>query len=123
MDIVSKIFERQFLIVGRIVNGHDIEGRPVSQRLHTAGLSYKIIAIKLKHSYTTIAEALYSTDSEFPLIKRGRKKIITPEISCYIQTLSLMDSLLTFCGEVPSQLANSGCRKCILASKNTIAID
>jgi hypothetical protein len=64
------------------------------QRLHTVELSYKTIATELKCSFTTIAEALHLTDSESPRIKHGRKKIITPEISRSIETLSLMDSTL-----------------------------
>jgi hypothetical protein len=65
------------------------------QRLHTVGLSDKTIATELKCSYTTIAEAANSTGSESPHIKFGRKKIITPGISCYMETLSLMDLFLT----------------------------
>jgi hypothetical protein len=65
------------------------------QRLHTAGLRDKTIATELKCSYTIIDEVLHSTDSESPPIQRGRKKIIRPEISHYIDTLSLMDSILT----------------------------
>jgi hypothetical protein len=60
-----------------------------------AELISKTITTELKYSYTTVAEALDSTDSESPPIKRDEKKIITPEISRSIETLSLMDSLLT----------------------------
>jgi hypothetical protein len=65
------------------------------QHLHTAALSSKTIATELKYSSTTIAEALYSTDSESPPVKRDLEKTITSEISPYIEILSLMDSLLT----------------------------
>jgi hypothetical protein len=65
------------------------------QRLHAAELRSKTIATERKCSYTTIAEALHSTDSKSPPVKRRRKKIIVPEISRCIETLSLMDSPLT----------------------------
>jgi hypothetical protein len=96
--LVSKILQRQFLIVGCMDTATTMGGAQSRvrgiQRLHTAGLSYKTIATDLKCSYPIIAVALHSTDSESPPMKRGRKKIITPEISRCIERLSLMDLLL-----------------------------
>jgi hypothetical protein len=82
------------LAVSSIVDGHH-DGRPQSpvqgiQRLYTVGVSYKTLAIEPNFSSTTLAEAMYSTDSESPLIHGGPKKVIPPEISSYIETSSLM---------------------------------
>jgi hypothetical protein len=65
------------------------------QGLHTAGLRYKTTATELKCSNMTFVIAIHSTDSESPAIKRGQTKMLMPDISYYIETLSLMDSLLT----------------------------
>jgi hypothetical protein len=65
------------------------------QRLHTSSATYRVIAVSFQCSHTAIARAIHSDIPSYPAIKRGRKKLITPEISRLGETLSLMDVLLS----------------------------
>jgi hypothetical protein len=65
------------------------------KRPHAAGASYRDIARTLQCSHTTIADAIHSDVPPSPAIKRSRRRVITPEVSCYIETLSLMDACLS----------------------------
>jgi transposase len=68
---------------------------PGIQSFHALGASYRAIARSFQCGYTTITDAIHSDIPPSPAIKRGRKKLITPEISRCIETLPLMDALLS----------------------------
>jgi hypothetical protein len=65
------------------------------KRLHASGASYNIIGRTLQCSHTTIPDAIHSDMPPSPAIKRDRRPGITPKVSRYIKTLSLMDAGLS----------------------------
>jgi hypothetical protein len=64
------------------------------------------IARTLQCSHTTITDAIHSDMLRSPAIKRGRRPVITPEVSRYIEILSLMDARSSCC-ETSAELADS----------------
>jgi hypothetical protein len=73
------------------------------QRLHTLGPIHRAIARSFQCRHTTIVDAIHSDMPPSPAVKRGRKKLITPGISRYTETLSLMDVLL-FNAEIKTKM-------------------
>jgi hypothetical protein len=65
------------------------------KRLHASGASHRDITWTLQCSHTTNADAIHFGMPSSPAIKRGRRLVITPEVSRYIETLPLMDARLS----------------------------
>jgi hypothetical protein len=91
--------ERQFLIVDPF-SKYTIMGNSQSRaqgikHFHASGASYRDIARTLQCSHTTIADVIHSDMPPSPAIKRGRRPVVMPEVSRYIETLSLMDARLS----------------------------
>jgi hypothetical protein len=116
------------------------------QRLYESGASYRAIARSFQCIHTTMAHAIHSDMAPFPAISQGQKKLITREISRYIEILSMMDAILSnaqITAKVQERWADlkigktaihgarskqdlppeQRLRKCVLADMNGIAID